>query len=82
MLLQQEVSRVIDTINESGNRFALSSSDLAEMLRIGSASMSIAGNDLEQTSAVMIGAFEILQDSSKVANGLRTISINFCGLVE
>ena len=78
----EEVSRVIDTINESGNRFALSSSDLAEMLRIGSASMSIAGNDLEQTSAVMIGAFEILQDSSKVANGLRTISINFCGLVE
>ena len=48
-------------MNESGNKFALSTSDLAEMLRIGSASMSIAGNDLEQTSALMISAFEILQ---------------------
>ncbi len=78
----QEVTRVIDVMNESGNKFALSTSDLAEMLRIGSASMSIAGNDLEQTSALMIGAFEILQDSSKVANGLKTISMRLRGVAE
>lgn len=78
----QEVTRVIDVMNESGNKFALSTSDLAEMLRIGSASMSIAGNDLEQTSALMISAFEILQDSSKVANGLKTISMRLRGVAE
>ena len=78
----EQVTRVVDVMNEAGNKYALNSSDLAEMLRIASASMSIAGNDLEQTSALMIGAFEILRDSSKVANGLRTISINFCGLIK
>lgn len=78
----EQVTRVVDVMNEAGNRYALNSSDLAEMLRIASASMSIAGNDLEQTSALMIGAFEILRDSSKVANGLRTISMRLRGVAE
>ena len=78
----EQVTRVIDVMNESGNKYALNSRDLAEMLRIASASMSIAGNDLEQTSALMIGAFEILRDSSKVANGLKTISMRLRGVAE
>ena len=78
----QEVTNVIDVMNEAGNRFALSSADLAEGLRIGSASLAIAGNDLAQSSALITAGTEVLQSPEKVANGLKTISINFCGLVE
>ena len=78
----QEVTNVIDVMNEAGNRFALSSADLAEGLRIGAASLAIAGNDLAQSSALITAGTEVLQSPEKVANGLKTISINFCGLVE
>ena len=67
----QEVTNVIDVMNEAGNRFALSSADLAEGLRIGSASLAIAGNDLAQSSALITAGTEVLQSPEKVANGLR-----------
>lgn len=58
------------------NRFALTTADLAEGLRIGGSSLAIANNDLEEASALIISGTEILRDSNMVANGLKTISIN------
>lgn len=72
----EEVGRIVDVINEAGNRFAIDSGGLADALRIGSANLSLAGNDLEQASAMIITANEIMQDPTTVANGLKTISIN------
>ena len=76
----EDVSRIVDVINESGNKFALDSSSLAEGLRIGAANLSIAGNDLEQASAMIIAGTEILQDSGTVSNGLKTISMRLKGI--
>lgn len=76
----EDVSRIVDVINEAGNKFALDSSSLAEGLRIGAANLSIAGNDLEQASAMIIAGTEILQDSSTVSNGLKTISMRLKGI--
>lgn len=78
----QNVGQIIDTMNEAGNRFALTSADLAEGLRIGSASLKIAGNDLYETSALITAGTEVLQDSNKVANGLKTISMRLRGVAE
>lgn len=76
----QDVTKIIDTMNEAGNRFALTSADLAEGLRIGSASLKIAGNDIYETSALITAGTEVLQDSNKVANGLKTISMRLRGV--
>ena len=76
----EDVSRIVDVINESGNKFALDSSSLAEGLRIGAANLSIAGNDLEEASAMIIAGTEILQDSGTVSNGLKTISMRLKGI--
>lgn len=77
-----DAGTIVDVINEAGNKFALNSEDLAEGLRIGAASLKIAGNDLYEASALITAGTEVLQDSKQVANGLRTISMRLRGLSE
>ena len=76
----EETTRIIDVLNEAGNRFALTTGDLTEGLRIGGASLAVANNDLEQASALIISGTEILKDSNLVANGLKTISMRLRGV--
>lgn len=78
----EDVSRIVDVINQAGNKFALDSNSLAEGLRIGAANLSIAGNDLEQASAMIIAGTEVMQDSDTVANGLKTIGMRLRGVSE
>ena len=56
-----DAGTIVDVINEAGNKFALNSEDLAEGLRIGSASLKIAGNDLYEASALITAGTEVLQ---------------------
>lgn len=81
-LSADDATEIVDVINEAGNSFALKSSDLAEGLRIGSASLKVAGNDLYESAALITAGTEILQDSNKVANGLKTISLRLRGIAE
>lgn len=76
----EETTRIVDVLNEAGNRFALTTGDLTEGLRIGGASLAVANNDLEQASSLIIAGTEILRDSNLVANGLKTISMRLRGV--
>lgn len=49
---------------------------------MGSANLSLAGNDLEQASALIITANEVMQDPLTVSNGLKTISMRLRGVSE
>lgn len=75
-----EVERIVDSLNEAGNKFAIDTNSLTEGLRVGAANLSIAGNDLEQASALIITGTEVLQDSNTVSNGLKTISMRLRGI--
>ena len=77
-----EVASIVDTINEAGNKFAIDSGGLANALQGGSANLSIAGNDLQQASALIITANEVMQDPLTVSNGLKTISMRLRGVAE
>ena len=77
-----EVASIVDTINEAGNKFAIDSGGLANALQVGSANLSIAGNDLQQASALIITANEVMQDPLTVSNGLKTISMRLRGVAE
>ena len=78
----EETTKIVDVLNEAGNRFALTTGDLTEGLRIGGASLATANNDLEQASALIISGTEVLRNSNLVANGLKTISMRMRGVSE
>ena len=73
---------IMSKINAVGNGFALTNSDIVDGLKVSSASMQAANNDLEQTIALITAGTEITQDASRVGNGLRTISMRIRGMNE
>lgn len=71
----KDTEMVVDSLNEAGNKFAVTTGDLAEGLRIGASSLALANNDLYQSEALIVAGTEVLRDSNVVANGLKTISM-------
>ena len=71
---------VIDAVNEVSNNFAVSSSDIAINLGKASAVMANAGNSLEQMIGLMTAGTEITRNGSKVANGLKTLTLRLQGM--
>lgn len=76
----QDTTKVVDILNETGNRFAITTGQLTEGLRIGGASLAIANNSLEESTSLITSGTEILRDSNMVANGLKTISMRLRGV--
>jgi len=64
------------------NNFALSNADVMTALKNSSASMAAANATFEETVALITAGQEIAQDSSKVGNALRTISMRIRGMNE
>lgn len=58
----KDVPTIVDMINESGNKFALSSKDLAEGLRTGGAALAVTGNDLYESASLITAGTEVLRD--------------------
>lgn len=77
-----ETTQIIDQLNEVGNNFAISTGEIAEGLRVASAPLSLANNDLGQTIAMITASNEVMQDVNTVSNGLKTISMRLRGVSE
>ena len=71
---------IIDAINEVSNNFAVSSADIAKNLGKSSAVMANAGNSMEQMIGLLTAGTEITRNASKVANGLKTITLRLQGM--
>lgn len=72
---------IIDKINEVSNNFAVSSSDLATAIPRVSATLAQAGNSMDETIALITAGTEIMTgQASRVARGLRSITLNLQGL--
>jgi TP901 family phage tail tape measure protein len=71
---------IIDAVNEVSNNFAVSSSDIAMNLGKASSVMANAGNSLEEMIGLMTAGTEITRNASKVANGLKTITLRLQGM--
>lgn len=70
---------IVDKLNILGNNFSTASADLGEGLRVSSSALSAAGNDINQTLALITGGTEIIQNASQVGEALRTISMRIRG---
>ena len=71
---------IIDAVNEVSNNFAVSSSDIARNMGKASAVMANAGNSMEQMIGLMTAGTEVTRNASKVANGLKTLTLRLQGM--
>ena len=70
---------VVDVLNEIGNNFAVSSDGIATALQDSASSLMAAGNDLNQSVALVAAANKVVQDPNSVGSALRTISLRIRG---
>ncbi len=73
---------ILSKVNIIGNTAATSNGEIVEMLKRSSSAMSAANTSLEETIALETAAFEIVQDSSKIGNAMKSISMRLRGYDE
>ena len=69
-----EAMKVADAIDAVGNNFAVSAGDINVAMKIGSSALGAFGNDLNESIAMATKLQEVLQNSSKAGNALKSIS--------
>lgn len=74
-------SRLLDELNEISNTSAVNFDDLADMTQRIAGTMNTLGNTVEETMALITGAYEVLQDQ-RVAKGISVIGLRISGLNE
>lgn len=72
---------LLDQLNEVSNNFAVDLGTLADMVQRITGTMSNFGVSVEETMALVTGAYEVLQDE-RVARGVSTIAARIAGLNE
>lgn len=75
----EDSMHVVDVLNEIGNNFAISSDGIATALQDSASALMSAGNNLEQSVAMVAAANKVLQDPNSVGSALRTISLRIRG---
>lgn len=73
---------IIDVLNKIGNNFSISTSGLSEALQRSAASLTVAGNDLQESVALVTAGNMIVQNPENVGTGLRTIALRLSGTKE
>ena len=75
----EESMGVVDILNEIGNNYAISTSDLAESLTKSSGSLVAANGTLEEAVALTATANTIIQDADVVGTALKTVAMRLRG---
>jgi len=69
----------IDKLNGVGDNFSSSTDQLAYGMRNVSSVLKVAGNDIDQSLALLTAANDITQDMSKASMGVRTVALRIAG---
>lgn len=73
---------VVDSLNKLGNNYAVSSADLGEGLSNSASALASAGNDINQSLAMITGMTEITQLAGESGNALKILSMRLRGYDE
>lgn len=60
----ENVTKIVDSFNEVGNNYAVSAQQIGEALQNSASSLVVAGNDIDQSIAMITAMTEITQDAS------------------
>ena len=74
-----QAENIVDVFNNVGNKFAISSAGIGEALRNSASSFVEANNTLEQSTALTVGANNVMQDPSAVGTMWKTVSMRIRG---
>ena len=77
-----DASKITDALNILGNNYATSSADLGEGLSNSASSLATAGNDINQSLAMLTGMSEITQSAGEAGNALKILSMRVRGYDE
>lgn len=69
----KDAEEVTNEINEVSNKYAVTATDMNEILKRSSSTMSTFGNSLKENLSLGAVANEITQDASRVGNALKSI---------
>lgn len=72
-------TEIIDKLNNIGNHYAISTDGIATALQVSASALTTAGNDLDESIALITAGNAVLQDPDKVGNGMRTIALRLTG---
>ena len=72
---------IVDKLNNLGNKYATSSADLGEGLTKSASALKLAGNDINQSLAMITGGTEITQDASEMGNAIKVMSMRIRGKI-
>jgi TP901 family phage tail tape measure protein len=78
----KRVEAVGNKINAIGNKYAIDSEGIADGLQNASAALKVAGNDLNETIALITATNKIYQDPSESSNMLKVASMRLRGQVD
>lgn len=70
---------IIDKLNNIGNNYAISTDGIANALQDSASALTTAGNDIDESIALITAGNAVVQDTDKVGNGLRTIALRLTG---
>lgn len=71
---------IVDSLNKLGNEFATDAKSLGEGLRTSASALNLAGNDINQSLAMLTGGTEITQNASEMGNALKVLSMRLRGM--
>lgn len=72
-------TEIIDKLNNIGNNFSISTSDLAESLQRSSGTLIAAGNDIDKAIALTTAGNALTQDPESTGSALKVISMRLRG---
>lgn len=71
---------IVDSLNKLGNEFATDAASLGEGLSKSASALHLAGNDINETLAMLTGGTEITQNASEMGNALKVLSMRIRGM--
>lgn len=74
-----ESINIVDKFNAISNKYAVSASDIGDMLSRSVSSLSVAGNTLDQAIAMGTAITEITGDAAEAGNSLKVLSMRLRG---
>lgn len=77
-----QANKIIDSVNEVSNKFAVNTAALTEGIRRTSAVLNQTNTTFDETLGLLTGGIEVIQNTEKVSSGLITISARLRGISE
>lgn len=66
---------IVDRFNEVGNNFAISSQGVGDALKRSASALATAGNSIDESIALIVGANAVVQDPDVVGTALKTAAL-------